>query len=390
MTDIVIAGIGQTPVGEHWEISLRELAYQAISQAIDDAQGLQPQSLIVANVFAPQLSNQAHLGALIADFSGFTGIEAFSVESGEASGGAALRSGYMMIASKLVDVVLVVGVEKITEKSSTEQEAIISTILDSDFEGIHGITPTSQAAMLMRRYLYEHSLPRNVFAGFPINAHANALNNPNAMMPKAIHPDLYEKANLVCDPLNIFDVAPWADGAAALILTRPELLPPGFPHRLVKISGSSFCTDHLAVHDRRDPLFFKAAHLSVERACLKANVNKQQIDLFEPHDSYSIYSALALEAAGFAPRGEGWKLSTNDVQLSDINKHRSLPISTFGGLKARGNPGGATGIYQAAEAVLQLRQEAKDNQINYAQIALIQNISGAASSVASHILEALD
>ena len=144
---------------------------------------------------------------------------------------------------------------------------------------------------------------------------------------------------------------PYADGAAALILTRRELLPPGYPHPLVRITGSSIVTDRLALHDRPDLLAFDAARLSVERACRQAGIRPGDVDLFELYDSSSIIAALSLEAAGFAERGQGWQLAQDD----QLGLHGLLPIATFGGLKARGNPVGATGVYQAVEAALQLR-----------------------------------
>ena len=146
MTDIVIAGIGQTPVGEHWETSLRDLAVKAIQAALKDSGGLIPQALIVGNMLAPNLSNQAHLGALIADCAGLTGIEAITTEASGASGGAALRQGYLAVASGMVDVALVVGVEKFTDKIGPEVEEAIATESDADFESIQGMTPTAQAA----------------------------------------------------------------------------------------------------------------------------------------------------------------------------------------------------------------------------------------------------
>jgi acetyl-CoA C-acetyltransferase len=167
----------------------------------------------------------------------------------------------------------------------------------------------------------------------------------------------------------MFDVAAVADGSAAVVLTRPELLPPDFPHPLIRVAASSLVTDTLSLHDRTDPMIFQAARLSVERACRQARVTPLQMDLFELYDAYSIYTVLSLEAAGFADRGEG------------------MPISTMGGLKARGNPGGATGVYQAVEAALQLRGQAGDNQIQDARRAMIQCLGGPASTAVTHVLE---
>ena len=383
MTEVVIAGAGQALVGEHWDLSLRELAFQAIEAAQVDSGSLRPQALFVGNMLAPQVSMQAHLGTLIADFAGLTGIEAMTLEAAGASGGAALRSGYMAVASGQADVALVVGVEKFSDKVGTDIDAALATATDSDYEAIHGITPTAQAAMLMRRYLHEFDVPRRGFAGFAVTAHANGAGNPHAMFRKAIKPETYERAGIVADPINLFDAAPNADGAAALVLTRPELLPANFNHALVRISGSSLVTDTLALHDRKNPLDFEAARLSVQRACQKAHITPLQVDFFELFDAYSIFAALSLEAAGFAARGQGWKLA----EKGQLSLQGTLPISTMGGLKARGNPVGATGVYQAVEAVLQLRGQAGVNQLPNARRGMVQCLGGPASTAATHILE---
>ena len=186
MTDIVIAGIGQTEVGEHWDISLRELAFHAIQAAVKDSGGLKPQALFVGNMLSPNLSNQAHLGALLTDYAGLTGIEAVTVEAAGASGGAALRQGYLAVKSGLVDVALVVGVEKFTDKVGSDVDAAIATTGDSDYEAVQGLTASAQAALLMRRYMHENHVPADGFAGFALTAHANGAGNPYAMFQKEI------------------------------------------------------------------------------------------------------------------------------------------------------------------------------------------------------------
>jgi acetyl-CoA C-acetyltransferase len=390
MTDVVIAGIGQTQVNELWDQSLRELAFQAIKAARKESGDLQPQALYVGNMTAPQLSRQAHLGALIADSAGLTGIEAMTVEASGASGGAALRAGAMAVASGLVDVALVVGIEKVTDQIGGSVEEALATSEDSDYESVQGLTPTSQAALLMQRYLYETNAPREAFGAFPLIAHANGANNPFAMFRKAISLEAYQKAGIASPPLNLFDVAPLADGAAAVILTRPQLLPPSFPHPLVRIAGSSLVTDTLALHDRPDPLNFRTVQYSVQKACQKARISPLQVDFFELYDAYSIYAVLSLEAAGFASRGEGWKLAQAENGISPLSLQGALPISTMGGLKARGNPGGATGIYQIVDAVQQLRGQAGVNQLPQAKRALVQSLGGPASTAVTHVLEVLE
>lgn len=385
MSDVVIAGIGQTPVGESWEISIRELAFNALEAALEDSGRLLPQALFLGNMVAPMLSRQAHLGALVADFAGLNGIEAYTIEAAGASGGAALRVGYLAIASGQADVALVVGVEKLTDQVGGGVEAALASSSDSDYEAIQGVTPTAQAAMLMRRYLHEYNVPREAMGGFPMTAHSNAVANPNAMFRKAIRQDLYDRAGVVSDPLNMFDVAPNADGAAAIVLARRDLLPSSFTHPLVRIAGSSLVTDTLSLHDRPEPLVFHAARLSVERACRMAGIIPDDVDFFELHDAYSIYTALSLEAAGFSQSGQAWKLAQNGY----LSLGGELPITTMGGLKARGNPGGASGVYQVVEAVTQLRGQAGDNQVVGARKGLVQALGGPASTAVTHVLEVI-
>jgi acetyl-CoA C-acetyltransferase len=382
MTDIVIVGIGQTEVGEHWDIGLRELAFAALREAVKDSGELKPQALFVGNMLAPNLSNQAHLGALVADYAGLTGIEAVTVEAAGASGGAALRQGYIAIASGMVDVALVVGVEKFTDKVGPGVDDALATTSDSDFEAVQGMTPTAQAALLMRRYMHENDVPADGFAGFALTAHVNGVGNPCAMFRKAIKPETYAKAEMVSDPINMFDMAPNADGAAALVLTRRELLPSNWQKPLVKIAGSAASSDTLALHDRKDMLYFETAQISAGKAMKQAGLTLDQIDFFEYHDVFSIYAALQLEAVGFAIKGRGWKLA-EDGELSLSGK---IPCATMGGMKARGFPGGAAGVYQAVEAANQLRGQAGTNQITGAKAGLIQSLGGPASTAVSHIL----
>ncbi|MBN1668666.1 MAG: thiolase domain-containing protein [Anaerolineales bacterium] len=386
MTEVVIAGIGQTNVGEHWDVSLRELAFYALDAAQQDAGGLRPQALYVANLLAPAVSGQAHLGALIADFAGLQGIEAYTIEAAGASGGAALRAAYLAVKSGYVDVALVVGVEKYTDQVGPDVDAAIASMLESDYEAVHGLTPAAQAALLMRRYLHEYQVPADGLAGFALTAHANGAGNPKAMFQKAIRSQMYTQAAMISDPVNLFDAAPDADGAAALILARPELLPPACEHPPVRIAGSSITTDTLALHDRPDILDFRSVRLSVERACYQAGIGPEQMDFFELFDAFSIYAALSLEASGYAAPGQGWQLAQDGA----IALGGSIPVATLGGLKARGNPWGATGVYQAVEAALQLRGQAGPNQIAQARYGLVQSLGGPASTVATHILEKMD
>jgi acetyl-CoA C-acetyltransferase len=382
--NIYIVGTGMTPAGEHWERSLRELALEAIAIARAEAGELRPQAVYVANMLAPALSRQSHLGALIADFAGLRGVEAVAVDAAGASGGMAIRQAYLALVSGLVSVAVVVGVEKTTERVTAEVEAALQTASDADYEGVHGVTETSLAAMLMRRYAYEFDLPENALAGFSLNSHANAVGNPMAMFRRAIKLETYAKASMLSDPLNMFDAAPLADGAAAIVLAREDVLPAELPFPKVQLRASAAAISSLSIHDRSDPLTLDAAKISAQKAYEQARIQTRDIDFFELHDRYSIFAALVLEAAGFADKGEGWKLAQDGtIALDGI-----LPICTFGGSKARGEVGGATGLYQTVEAARQLQQRADANQVANAKIGMVQVIGGTGATAVTHILQA--
>ncbi len=381
MTNVSIIGIGKTNVREHWETSVRHLAWYAIEAALDDAHISQVDSLYVGNMLAGQLSNQNHLGALVADFSGLRGIEAVTVEAADASGGAAIRQAVLAVKSGLVQTVLVVGVEKITDETGTPVNAALASGLDADFEAVHGLTYAGAVALLMRRYMHEHNVEVADFAGFSVNAHANGANNPMAMFRNRLKPERFAMAPLVADPVSLFDAAPTGDGAAAIVVTSSEQAKDMVPQP-VEIIGSALATDTMGLHDRKDVLYLAAAASSARRAMAAAGVTAEDIDFFELHDSFTVMAALSLEASGFAARGEGWQLARD----GEIGPNGRIPISTFGGLKARGNPIGATGVFQIVEVAQQLRGEAEACQIEGAKIGMAQNLGTTGATAVTHVL----
>jgi len=381
MRKVAIIGVGQTPVGEHWDASIRMIAAEAVHAALEDSQVKAVDALYVGNAYGASFSSQSQLGALIADYAGLGSIETFSTEAGDASGGAALRTGYLAVASGAVDTVLVLGVEKSTDTVSTAHVRARNVSLDADYESIHGATLTALAALLMRRYMHEYGVELGAFENFSINAHTNGGKNANAMYRNQIKPGAFARAPMIADPVSLFDGAPDADGAAAVILTTVERAADLVPHP-IQIIASAAASDSLALHERADLLDLRAVRASVNKAMQQANITHGDINLFELHDAFTILSALTLEAAGFAERGQGWRLAKD----GQIGLTGTLPISTFGGLKSRGNPVGASGVYQAVEATLQLRGTAGANQVPNARIAMIQSIGGLASTVITHIL----
>ncbi|HEY79631.1 MAG TPA: thiolase domain-containing protein [Anaerolineae bacterium] len=383
MRDVAIVGIGQTPVGELWDKSLRHLGYDAIRAAMADAGIERADALYVGNMLSGELSGQEHLATLIADFAGLRGIEAAKIEAACASGAAAMRVGVLAVASGMMDTVIVAGVEKMTDTLPAETTAGLAMAADQDYEAAEGATFVALNAMIMRRYMYEYGVSKADFAPFPIIAHENGMTNPNAMFHIKLTPARYEKAPAVAPPINVMDSSPICDGAAAVALMPYERAREfGQGKRLVRVAASVSVTDTLAVHDRHDPLWLEAAYISSHKAYALAGLTPNDIDFFELHDAFSIMAAMSLEASGFAPRGKALELAASGALARDGR----LPINTMGGLKARGHPVGATGVYQIVEAVMQLRGEAGANQLDHAHIAMTQNIGGSGATILTHIL----
>lgn len=385
MRDVSIIGIGQTKVDEHWDRSLRHLAADAVLAALEDAGAERVDALYVGNMLSGLLTGQEHLGALIADFVGLRGIEAVKVEAACGSGAAALRQGYAAVAGGLHDLVVACGVEKMTDTVNAETTTGLVMAADADYESIHGVTFVGINALLMRRYMYEYNVKHADFANFAIVAHQNATTNPNAMFSSRITAEQFSTARMIADPINLLDSSGIADGAAAVVLC-PSSMARAANRKAVQIRASSVATDAVAVHDRRDPLWLSAVEASATKAYQQARIGPRDIDLFELHDAFTIMSALSLEAAGFAERGKGvWLAEAGEIALAG-----KIPMATMGGLKARGHPVGATGVYQVVEVVQQLRGQAGPNQIANARLGMAQNIGGSGATVITHILEAFD
>jgi acetyl-CoA C-acetyltransferase len=389
MREIVILGIGQTPVTENFEQSIREIAGQAVFSAMLDAGRENVDGIFVGNMMSGILSKQENLGAVVADWVGLRGRDAMKVEAACGSGGAALRMAIMAVASGELETAIAMGVEKMTETKGGDTTAALATAADADYEVVQGLSFVAINALIMQRYLHHYGWKHTDFAPFSINAHANAAHNPFARLHEPITEKDYQRARMIADPINLLDASPTGDGAAALFIAPLESVrrnrsgPNGRP--TVTLAASAVATDTLAVQSRRDPLWLTAAEKSSLAAYSQAGINPQDIDVFELHDAFSIMSALSLEACGFAERGQGPRLGL-DGEITPLGR---IPISTRGGLKARGHPVGATGIYQVAEIVQQLRCEAGPTQVPEARIGMAQNIGGSGATIVTHILRAL-
>jgi len=382
MREVAVVGIGQTPIKEHWSKSLRELAGEAAFSAMQDANINSIDGLYVGNMMSGSANHQQQLGAYIADWIGMNFIEGLKIESACSSSSAAFRTAVMAVASGEINTAIALGVEKMTDSPGGEITSELATAADADWEVDYGISFVALNALIMQRYLYEYGWSKESFAQFAINAHDNGVHNSNARFQKAISYDQYIKSPVISDPITLLDASPIGDGAAAVVIVPKEKLNKT-NNPIVKVIASSAATDTISVHNRKDPLWLTAAEKSSKAAYAQCGIEPNDIDIFEAHDAFTIMACLSLEACGFAERGKGPKLAID----GEIKLDGKIPISTFGGLKSRGHPVGATGLYQICEIVKQLKGNAGNTQVKNAKIGMTQNIGGSGSNIITHIFK---
>ena len=384
MRDVAIIGVGLTKFGELWEKSFRDLITEAGIKAIEDAgiSGREIDGIYVGSMSAGRFVGQEHVGALVADSAGLIGVPSTRVESACASGGLAFRQAYLAVASGIHDMVVVGGVEKMTDVVSTEATNTLATAADQEWESFFGVTFPALYALIATRHMYEYGTTREQLAHVAVKNHANGALNPNAHFRRKITVEDVLNSSPVAYPLRLLDCSPVSDGAAAVILC-PLKDAKKYTDKIVKIRGSGQASDTLALHSREDICTFKSTVLASKMAYKQAKIRSKDVDVAEVHDCFTIAEILAIEDLGFFRKGEGGKAV--EEGLTEIDG--TIPINTSGGLKAKGHPVGATGVAQIAEIVMQLRGEADKRQVKDAEIGLTHNIGGSGASCVVHILE---
>lgn len=382
MRKVAVIGIGQTKVAENWDKSIRELAGDAILAALQDAQLSTADAFYLGNMMSSSANNQQNLGAYVTDWVGSRGAESIRVESACSSGAAAFRTAVLAVASGEVNIAVAAAVEKMTDSPGAETTAYLATAADADWEVDQGVSFVALNALIMQRYMHEYGWAHQDFANFSINAHQNAINNPYAMFHMSISQDKFDRSPVICDPITLLDASPIGDGAAAAVIVPMDDLFVAASHNPIMIAGSAAASDTIAVHSRKDPLWLSAAEKSAKQAYSQASVSPKDIDLFEYHDAFTIMASLSLEACGFVERGQAPKLALEN----EITINGRIPVATMGGLKARGHPVGATGLFQLIEVVQQLRGVSGANQVPNAVYGMAQNIGGSGSNIITHIL----
>jgi acetyl-CoA C-acetyltransferase len=383
MRDVAVIGIGIQKWGELWERSLRDLWVEAALNAINDAGVDHLDSMYVGCMSPGLFVGQEHIGSLLADYLGVLPIAATRVESACASGGMAVRAGFMEVASGMSDIVLVSGVEKMTDVSGGGATYALATAADAEYEVYQGATFPGLYAMIARDYMLRYGLTREELAHVAVKNHDNGALNPHAQFPQKMTLQAVMQSTMVADPLRLMDCSPITDGAAAAILCPLDIAKQLSKQPPVRIAGVGAATDHIALHDRKDFCEFKATVVAAEKACKMAGVTPEQIDFAEVHDCFTIAELCVIEALGFFPRGTAGKATAAGATARGGKR----PVNTSGGLKSKGHPVGATGVGQIHELVTQLRGAAGARQVAGVKRGLAQNMGGSGGSTVVHILE---
>lgn len=380
MKNVAVIGAGQTVFGEHWDMSLRDLALESSLLAVADA-GIDIadiRSVFVGNMSAGVFAGQEHVGAVVADQLGLS-VPSARLEAACASGSVAFRNACLGVASGEYDIALVTGVEKMTEVKTNDAGAMLMAAGDSEWESSIGLTFAGQYALIARAHMHRFGTTREQMAMVAVNNHKNAAGNKFAQFPFAVSMEDVLASPLVADPLRLLDCSPITDGSASVIIASEKIAKKtACP---VWVLASEQSSDTLALHDRASLTEMLAVKSAGKKALERSGLSCKKIDFAELHDCFTINEILNLEDLGFCEKGTGGRF----VEDGKTDIGGELPVNTAGGLKAVGHPVGATGIRQIIDAAQQLRRKAK-NPVNGAHRGITLNIGGSGATAVVNIL----
>jgi len=377
MRKVAIAGIGFTKVGEPWERNIKDLFAEATLAAMKDAAHTEVDQLYVANMMGAHLQGQLGMGAIMAEAIGKPGLPAVRIEAGQASGGVAFNEGVKAVASGLNDWVLVGGVEKM---SDLLPEAVTTALVgteEQEYTAYTGVTKTGLSAILHRLYTHEYGATPEEIGWFAARSHDNAVGVAHAQYSFKLSIERVMTSPMEADPIRMMECAAVADGAAVVLLGPADKIAAG-----IEVVASTVATDHTSLASRKHPLTLEAVKKAANKAYEVANVKPKDVNVLEVTDDTTIDGVLSLEDLGFVEKGKGARF----VAQGHTARTGEIPTNNFGGLKARGNPIGATGLYQIVETVIQLRGKAGANQIPNAEIGMAQSMASVGSTCSVAIL----
>jgi acetyl-CoA C-acetyltransferase len=372
------------------EDSLVDMLAMAGLAAMDDAGiGDRPIGAVyVGNMASGLFNHQVSVASALVDRLSLLPAAAERIENGPASGGSAVKNGFLAVASGFHDAVLVVGGEKMREVIGPKATDIVACMTHPEAEYIYGVTLPAMAGMFARLYMEKYGVTREHLSMVAIKNQQNGLLNPYAHIQMQItmegiyaHPQSHINSPVVAEPLHLYDCCPVSDGAAAVLLTTQEIATE-LKRPIVSMAGVGHATDTHTLQERRDPTDLKAVSISSQNAFSMAGIKPNDVDVAELHDAFTILEIAESEHAGFFKKGEGAKA----LEAGKTAIKGKLPINPSGGLKARGHPVGATGVAQIVELVWQLRGEAGERQVKKPEHGFSLNFGGFGNNVLAFVL----
>jgi acetyl-CoA C-acetyltransferase len=381
MRKVAVIGIGHGKFGVRSDASLRELAFEAVKACLDDAGiSLKEVDSMVTGIAGDEFAFSIQPSAQVHDYIGFHPKPNFRVEGACATGSVALRTGWMNIVSGLADVVLVVGVEKMTEVATSMATEIMGRAGDAIWEYPFGTTFPGYYAMIANAHMAEFGTTQEQLAMVSVKNHYYGSLNPYAQMQKAIDLQKALTSFTVAYPLKLYDCSLITDGAAAVLLASEERTK-AISKKPVWVAGLGLATDAMRLGDREKLTSLLATREAAKTAYKMAGVGPADIDVATVHDCFTIAEIVAYEDLGFCERGEGGRL----IEAKETYVGGRIPVNVDGGLKSKGHPLGATGVSMAIEITKQLRGEAGERQVKNPEIGLTHNVGGSGQIALIHI-----
>lgn len=381
MKKVYVVGVGMVKIERHYDKGFAELIHEAFVKAYEDSKGAEPEAVVVGNMMSSSIYQQDSLAALASDAMGLRGRGGFKVEAACGSGGHAFLVGHALVASGLYDIVAVVGVEKMADYPTSRVTLALAQAADTEHEVIYGASFAALNALAMRLYMKKYEAPREYLALWPVRMHEYGSYNPYAQLRNRITVDDVLNSMVVADPIRLMDSAPIGDGAAVVILASEDIAKT-FNDTPVEVAGVGMGSDALDLSSRDDLLKPLSIIKAAEKAYKMAKVKPSDIDVAEIHDAFTITALLCIEGLGFAEWGTSWRL----IKEGKFAKEDKPAINLSGGLKARGHPVGATGVYQIAEITMQLRGDFPGVKAPSPSIGLALNTGGVATLTSVAIL----
>jgi len=320
-------------VGRYFSKSYKDLVVDVVNELFSSVGSIDIDYLIISNVFSDSILEQLDISTILTQELGLTPKPALRVETGESSGLTAITQGYSLIKSGIADTVLVVGVEKCSEFPTPTMNKHFIKFSDYEVESIYGLSVVNEAALLMKIYMRRYGYSREDLSSWSVKMHSNALKNPYAQLRFLISKEQVVRSQVISDPIRLLDMYPVGDGASAVLLSSKEGIVNNEALEVVDIAQATSQPLNL----REDLLSLPATKTVFNKLLSRSKLDLNDL-VIEVHDSYSILGYLILEELGLVEKGKAPSI------IDDLDN-----VNLSGGLKARGHPIGATGVYQVAE-----------------------------------------